>query len=502
MDTQVRVRFAPSPTGYLHVGGVRTLLFNWLYAKKTKGTLVLRVEDTDQARSTRASEAMVLEDIAQLGLSPEEGPIQGGPHHPYRQSERMELYAKFARQLLDGGKAYFCFCTPDLIASKREAALKLGRVPHYDGTCARQDRAAAEARIKKGERAGLRFRAPESGVFLEDAVRGRIEFGAGSVGDFMITRSPTDEERQSGKPGADVGMPVYNFCCVVDDHLMGMTHVIRGEDHLSNTARQLMVYEGLGWNKPIFAHIAMVLGADRQKLSKRNGDVSARDYLNKGYLPEALLNFLSLLGWWPPQGYQPRSGHPEILSIDELSQVFGLEGLQKAPAVFDMQKLDWMNGFYIKHLDRDSRYLRSKPYVDVALTDRWSPQELTEWMDLFQGDATVLSDWNRLLHPYVALRHSFDETETSALRNLLMGEPGVMLLQHAEIDLKGEAELKELPLRVAKSTGLKGKALFMPLRMALTGQAHGPELGKVLGLIGRDALLIRLAAVQRLVQGA
>lgn len=502
MNTPVRVRFAPSPTGYLHVGGVRTLLFNWLFAQKMGGKLILRIEDTDQARSTRQSEDMVIEDIVQLGLTGHEGPIDGGPHAPYRQSERMDIYGKHAQQLLDQGKAYYCFCSPDVIAAKREVALKLGRIPHYDGTCARQSRHDAEARLAKGERAGLRFRAPEGAVRLEDAVRGAIEFGAGSVGDFMITRSPTEEERKRGGLNAQVGMPVYNFCCVIDDHLMGITHVIRGEDHLSNTARQLMVYDGLGWTKPVFAHIAMVLGSDRQKLSKRNGDVSARDYLNKGYLPEALLNFLALLGWWPPQGTKPVSGHPEVLNRDELIAGFGLEGLQKAPAVFDLQKLAWMNGFYIKQLSRDERYRRSEPFLDETLKKRWSVEELTEWLDLFQGEATVLTDWNRLLTPYVhvgeGLGPELMAELKSALAAALAGQDAQTLRKalSAELAQANTASLKELPQRIAKATGLKGKALYMPMRLALTGQAHGPELGRVLAVLGAQALNKRWAATE------
>ncbi len=489
----VRVRFAPSPTGYLHVGGARTLFFNWLYAQKTKGTLVLRVEDTDQVRSTRESEKMILSDIARLGLNYQEGPGPEGPYAPYRQSERLGLYAEYVRKLLEQDRVYYCFCSDEVLTQKREVAFKLGKTPHYDGTCAKVPVAEAKGRLAAGEKAGLRFRAPQKNYILNDHVRGRVEFKEGMVGDFLVTRTPGAGEKEIAE---GIGFPVYNFCCVIDDHLMGMTHIIRAEEHLSNSVRQLMLYEAFGWTPPDFAHIALVLGTDRQKLSKRSGDVSVFEYIEKGYLPEALLNFLALLGWWPPGGIKPVSGHPEILSMDEMITHFNLEGLQKAAGVFDVTKLQWMNSFYMRYLPLAEIATRARPYFETA--GMTLEGRANEWflkvIEAVRGEVTLLSELPQAAKLFLESTPSL-EPEAS----VILAEPASQAVVQAMVSELNSStsqltveEIESLPKRVSAKTGAKGKLLYMPMRAAVTGKLHGPELKLVLPILGREVVLKRI----------
>lgn len=501
---QVRVRFAPSPTGPFHIGGVRTLLFNWFYAKKHNGTLILRVEDTDRARSTLENEKNLLEDVAKFGFDYQEGPPPaGGKYGPYRQSERTSIYAEHAKKLLDTDKAYFCFCSGELLNQKNEAAMKLGRTPIYDGTCAKLTKEQVAAKHAKGETAGLRFRAPRKSFTLTDAVRGDIEFRDGTIGDFLITRSPNPGETEMG-PG--IGMPVYNFCCVIDDHMMALTNVIRGEDHLSNSARQLMLYDAFGWTPPAYAHIAMVLGTDKQKLSKRNGDAAVRDYLDKGYLPEAIINFLSLLGWWPGADVKPASGHPEIFTIEELIKYFDLSGLQKSAAVFDVQKLNWMNSHYIRSMPLAEVCKRARPFFEkTELAEvregvkKASPEWFSLMIDSVRGEAVHLSQL-----PELALFFFNSDIKLQDDARALLAEstaPGVVNAFEAGMasgsgDLTAE-QIDTVQKQVAKDLGVKGKALFMPIRAISTGRAHGPELKKVLPLLGRTEVLKRIQSLKQ-----
>jgi nondiscriminating glutamyl-tRNA synthetase len=498
----VRVRYAPSPTGYLHVGGVRTLLFNWLYARKHKGTLVLRIEDTDQERSTREHEKMLLEDVILLGLEGDESPQKGGPHPPYRQSERIPIYSKYVKKLLDEGKAYSCFCSPELIGQKREAALKMGRTPVYDGTCARLGAEEVKAKIAAGERPAVRFRAPDKDYILEDEVRGRVEFKSGTVGDFLITRAVN--AKNPAEVEAGFGMPVYNFCCVVDDALMEMTHIIRGEDHLSNTARQLILYDQLGWKRPVFAHTAMVLGSDRLKLSKRNGDTSARDYLNKGYLKEALLNFLALQGWGIKEGaITPKSGHPEILTLEELQGIFELSGFQKAPAVFDVQKLQWMNSFYMRMLPVETILERAAPFLalpdNAAIQSKFSAlsqDKKLEWVDLVRGEATLLEDLPRLLGALMGGDLVLEEDAKPWIQS------GATVIESFRSLLKADSApfdadaIDRLQKEAGTQSAAKGKNLFMPIRASILGKTKGPEMKKVLPLLGKAEVLNRIEYFQ------
>ena len=473
---EVRVRFAPSPTGYLHVGGARTHLFNWLYARHTKGKLILRVEDTDQVRSTLESEKMVIQDITSLGLAADEGPNEGGNYGPYRQSERQELFKAVAYRLLESGKAYRCFCTDEILDQKAQAAKASGKQPHYDGTCTNIPAAESEARAKT-EKFSIRMKAPFKDYTCLDLLRGEVHFKAGMVGDFVVLRSN--------------GMPVYNFAVVVDDYYMRISHVIRAEEHLSNTVRQLMIFEGLNWAFPKFAHISIILGTDKKKLSKREGATSVHDYLKAGYLPEALVNFLSLLGWSPSDG-------KEIRPISEIVQMFELEKLTKSAAVFDDEKLNWMNGEYIKALDINELYTRIKPYVVAAGYDPdvngkdWFLQVL----GTVRGNLKTLAEIGPLLEIYYGDRFKFDDDAKAMLSSA--EAKSVVKCFRDEVEknngVDSEAVLTAIQNIVKDKTGVKGKGLFMPMRASVTGKQHGPELKLVLPLLGPKETLRRIDA--------
>src|SRR5438094_3901620 len=336
----MRVRFAPSPSGHLHVGNARTALFNWLFARGASGTFILRIEDTDVERSTRESEAAILRDLRWLGLDWDEGPDIGGPRGPYRQSERLHLYESYASELLNLGHAYHCFCSTAQLDIERQTALAEGRPAHYAGTCRRLTREQADERIAAGERPAIRFRVSEGrDVAFKDVVRGDVRFHTDVIGDPIIVRAD--------------GHPAYNFAAVVDDALMEVTHVVRGEDHISNTPRQILLYEALGFTAPAFAHLALVMGPDHSPLSKRHGATSVAEFRAKGYLPEALLNYLALIGWSPRGSAAGRSGgdETELLPIDELARRFSLDRVGLSAGVFDEEKLAWVNRHYLKVAD-------------------------------------------------------------------------------------------------------------------------------------------------------
>lgn len=470
-----RVRFAPSPTGHLHVGGARTHLFNWIAARSLGGKLVLRVEDTDTVRSTRESERRVLEDISSLGLLPDEGPEQGGPCEPYRQSERQPLFQVLAMKLLTEGKAYRCFCTEAELETKALAAKAANKPPHYDGTCTNLSAEESERRANAGEPFAIRMKAPQKDYICHDELRGDVHFKVGMVGDFVVLRSN--------------GMPVYNYSVVVDDHYMGISHVIRGEDHLSNTIRQIMIYEAFGWQLPKFAHISMILGTDKRKLSKREGASSVHDYLNNGYLPEALINFLALLGWSPSDG-------KEVRPLSEIVSLFDLTKLNKAPAVFDDDKLAWMNGEYIKAMDINELAKRIRPFVEKA---GFNPDVNGEaWflnvLSTVRGGLRLLTDIGPHLEIYYGDRFGFEDDAKAMLatdeaKNVVKTFREVVA---AKGGVASEAALGEIQNEVKTKTGIKGKNLFMPMRASVTGKLHGPELKLVMPLLSAEETLRRI----------
>lgn len=481
----VRVRFAPSPTGYLHIGGGRTALFNYLFAKAVGGKFILRIEDTDLERSKKEYEAAQLDDLAWLGLEYDEGPDKPGDFGPYRQSERTHIYQEYARKLIDKGLAYYSFETEEELEAMKEAALKAGKPPHYTGKWqneAYQEEAAAK--LAAGEVGVVRFRAPSKSYVLNDKVRGRVVFPENMVGDFVIIRSN--------------GLPVYNFCCVVDDMLMNITHVIRGEDHLSNTVRQLMIYDAFEAELPVFAHVSLLIGADRQKLSKRHGATSVTLYREETYLPEALANYLVMLGWSHPD-------EQDIFNINELGKKFDLERFSKSPAIYDIEKLKWVNGQHLRNLTDDDLLKECIAYMPE---DHFFMKQTVEWQKrclyLFKSQIEFFSDLKmRLDHDLLHTEMELDEKlldviswpTTKDICQFFLGK-----LKDEQGEFVESDRFSELMNELKSETGIKGKPLFMGSRVSLTGASHGPELVDLIPLTPREVLIQRLESVSKRIE--
>jgi len=472
----MRVRFAPSPTGQLHVGNARTALFNWLLARGHGGTFILRVEDTDLERSSRASEAAILEDVRWMGLDWSEGVEVGGEAGPYRQTERFHIYRAHTVELLSRGLAYRCFCAPEQLEADRQQALAAGLPPQYPGRCRDIPADVARRRIDNGEKAVVRFRVPaDREVVFPDVVRGEVRFHTSVIGDPVLVRSD--------------GVPAYNFAVVIDDALMGITHVVRGEDHISNTPRQILLYEAFGWTPPIFAHVSLVMGPDHAPLSKRHGATSVAEFRARGYLPEALTNYLALLGWSPGEG-------EELLPPDELAKRFRLEDVGKSAGVFDLEKLAWVNRHYLKAASPVRLAALSVAHLKTA---GWllepTPQDLAF---LAQVVPPIAASVDRLEQVPARLKFLFDY---SAERTLSV--PGALEeAQSARAIVTALAEelasappmldrqaFRAMASRVKDRTGHKGKALFHPLRLVLTGEPEGLELDVAVPAIEHGARL-------------
>jgi glutamyl-tRNA synthetase/nondiscriminating glutamyl-tRNA synthetase len=472
----MRVRFAPSPTGQLHVGNARTALFNWLLAHGKDGTFILRIEDTDAERSTRESEAGILEDLRWLGLDWDEGPDVGGVHGPYRQSERLHLYASYANELLTGGHAYYCFCSPAKLEDDRKGDLAAGRPPKYHGTCRSLTPEAVRVRMDAGERPVIRFKIPEGvDVAFQDLVRGEVTFSSDVIGDPVLVRSD--------------GRPAYNFAVVVDDALMEITHVVRGEDHISNTPRQVLLYQALGFTPPEFAHLSLVMGPDHTPLSKRHGATSVAEFRERGYLPEALLNYLALIGWSP-------GGDEELLPIQELARRFALEDVGHSAGVFDQEKLSWMNRHYMKEAAparlgaEAARYFLGRGYLRRRTDD--AMEYLVSVLPMAVGSV------DRLEEIPDRLKFLFEFDPVAALGRgevaSVLHEAGARQVIAALPDaidrpLVDRESFRAMANRVKERTGMKGKALFHPIRVALTGEGAGPELDLAVPAIERGAVL-------------
>ncbi|HNX74865.1 MAG TPA: glutamate--tRNA ligase [Candidatus Rifleibacterium sp.] len=476
MSQQVRVRFAPSPTGYLHVGGARTALFNWLYAKKTGGKFILRIEDTDVERSTQESVDGLLRDMKWLGLTWDEGPEVGGEHGPYYQSQRLQIYQEFARRLVANGAAYPCFCPEEELEAKRQKAEEEHRSVHYDGTCRHLPKEEVERRIAAGEPHVIRVKVPEKDYVLEDLVRGRVEWKTGTLGDFIVLRSS--------------GMPVYNFCVVVDDADMQITHVVRAEEHLTNTHRQLILYEALGIKPPIFGHASLILGEDKSKLSKRHGATAVGQYAEDGFLRDALINFLALLGW-------NEGNDREIYSVAELIECFTLERISKSPGVFDHNKLIWMNGQHLRAMPVDQLMPMVEPVLKKAMPGDQrldNPEILRKLVELIQIKMNTLNDAGPVAES--VLRASPPENEEAAAM-LATDKSKALFAALADEFTKCEwvRDGYNAAIKAAgKTAEAKGKDLFMPIRVKITGSGHGPELVGILDVLGRDEVIARLRA--------
>ena len=479
--SEVRVRFAPSPTGYLHVGGARSALFNYLFAKKNNGKFILRIEDTDQARSTEESLKMMVQDLDWLGLTWDEGVDPKtlkdlGSYGPYRQSDRLSIYKKIADELLQTGKAFYCFMTEEELETEREKLKAKGLQPHVESPYENMPLAEAQKKIQEGQKAVVRFktRALKKDYLLHDLIRGDVSFPSDMVGDFVLFRSD--------------GMPVYNFCCVVDDHLMKISHVLRAEEHLPNTLRQLMIYEAMNWTVPQFGHMSLILDEDRQKLSKRKGAVACDQFMKEGYLPEAMNNFLALLGWSHPEG-------KEIMSMQDMTSAFTTERLNPAGAVFDRVKLKWMNAQHLRSLSNAELWNRIVPFLNEAglklpSDESWQNQSV----ETFKPKMEILSDAVALYTPLDDSKYEiFPESEEAlkwpstkdvltAWKNEVASHPSEKI---------SETEFVKIEEQVKVKSNQKGKNLFFPIRIALIGKPQGTELKILVPLMTKKSILER-----------
>jgi len=518
-SSQVRVRFAPSPTGQLHVGNARTALFNWLFARQAGGVMVLRIEDTDVERSEVRFESQLLDDLKWMGLDWDEGPDVGGAYAPYRQSDRLAIYHEQAERLLREGKAYLCFCSQEELERDRAEKLANQQPPIYSGKCRALDLSEAQRRRAGGEAAAIRLRIPEHPIRFHDIVHGAVEFASEVVSDPIILRS--------------TGIPVYNYVVVVDDALMKITHVIRGDDHLSNTPKQVALYEALGWAVPEFAHLSTILGSDRERLSKRHGATSIANFREMGVLPEALMNYLALLGW------APTGGTREIFTPEELKREFSLERVTPSPAVFDMEKLYWLNRHYMKERGKEvisvqdliskgilehpglrklsalaEATARSSEAQDLVL-EGWRtlevagylPQEATGkiWLWYLRLLELLSPSIDRVgqLRDRVTLILDYDAGAALSLpenievlawpksREVLdafVAAPAFIAYVLGSIPLTAE-RFKAIMNAVKTKTGAKGKDLFHPVRVMLTGSHSGPEFDKLIPILEEGSAL-------------
>lgn len=479
MNKPFKVRFAPSPTGPFHIGGARSALFNWLVARNKNGKFLVRVEDTDLARSTRESEEDIKAALKWLGLNWDEGIDVGGENGPYRQTERLDIYHKEIQRLLDEGKAYYCYCTEEELEESRTQQLAEGKTPVYNDHC----RSLTEEEIEKYKESGrkpvIRLRVPKEGVFaFDDMVRGHVTFQAAGVGDFIIMKSD--------------GIPVYNFAVVVDDALMNITHVIRAEEHLSNTPRQIAIYQALGYDIPKFGHISLILGSDHKKMSKRHGATSVDEYRKMGYLSDAVVNYLALLGWAP-------KGEQEIFTREELIEQFSMKRVSANDAVFDIEKLNWINFQYMKQLSPEELLELTLPFIINAgyITGPLS-DEKKEWLKkvvwfvrdhLYYGAQTPEN-----------VKIFFEElpaTTDEEMLDIMSRETSKMIIKSfaeklSDLDTFNESSIKDVFSNLMKESGIKGKAAFEPVRIALTGEIHGPGLYTLIELFGKEKTIQRL----------
>ena len=489
MSNEVRVRYAPSPTGNLHIGNARTALFNYLYAKHLGGTMVIRIEDTDEKRNVEGGERSQLNYLNWLGVEWEESPDKGGEYGPYRQMERLDIYKKYVDDLMERGLAYKCYMTAEELEAEREAQIARGEAPKYSGAHRNLTQEQIEQFEGEGREPSIRIRVPENTTYtFNDIVRGDITFESSDFGDWVIVKKN--------------GTPTYNFAVAIDDHLMAISHVLRGEEHISNTPKQMMVYNAYDWEPPKFGHMTLILNEDRKKLSKRDEHILQfiEQYKNLGYLPEALFNFITLLGWSPV-------GEEEIFTQEKLIEIFDAERLSTSPAVFDAAKLKWMNNQYIKASDIEQVEELALPHLveagrlsnDMSEADRkWARELIALYHDQLSYGAEIVE----LTELFFKQEIDYDEEAM----NVLEGEQVPEVLETFkknlnELDEFTPENIKKQVKAVQKETGHKGKKLFMPIRVATTGQTHGPELPNAIHLLGLETVIVRLNDVLSKLQG-
>ncbi|BFI97647.1 glutamate--tRNA ligase [Priestia megaterium] len=483
MSSEVRVRYAPSPTGHLHIGNARTALFNYLFARNQNGKFIIRIEDTDQKRNIEGGEESQLRYLKWLGIEWDESIDVGGEYGPYRQSERTEIYQKYTEELLEKGLAYHCYCTSEELEKEREEQQANSQMPRYSGKCRNltaEQRAELEA---EGREPSIRFRVPSNTeIKWNDIVKDEVSFESEGIGDFVIVKKD--------------GTPTYNYAVAIDDYLMKMTHVLRGDDHISNTPKQILVYEALGWTPPVFGHMTLIVNENRRKLSKRDESIIQfiEQYKELGYLPEALFNFITMLGWSPV-------GEEEIFSKEQFIEIFDPARLSKSPALFDTSKLRWMNNQYMKQLDLDEVVALSVPHlVKAGKVEETRDAETEQWVRdlvaLYQEQMSFGAEIVELTEMFFKKEIDYSEEAKAVLAEEQV--PEVLKAFAAEISSLEEFsadEIKGATKAVQKATGQKGKKLFMPIRVATTGETHGPELPKAISLLGKETVLARLESI-------
>lgn len=471
---KTRTRFAPSPTGYMHVGNLRTAIFEYLVAKKDGGDFILRIEDTDQTRKVEGATEFIYDTLKLCGFKIDEGPLNEGKFGPYVQSERTDIYKKYAEELVEKGAAYYCFCSEDRLNELREIA-NLNKVPFmYDGNCRNISLDEAKERIANGEKYVIRQKMPKEGqTIIEDLVYGKVVIDNTVLEDQILLKSD--------------GYPTYNFANVVDDHLMEVSHVIRGKEYLDQTAKYNLLYDAFGWKKPVYIHCSMVLGEDGAKLSKRNGDASFMDLYNEGYLPSAIVNYLVLLGWSP-------SNNKEIFTMEELIKEFDPKRISKSPSKYDVKKLNWINAQYIKKLS-DEEYIKLvKPFMEEAYDlSSYSDDWINHLANIYKSHIS----YGKQIVDEIKLFFDKDIEFTDEIKEF-MSQDGVDDTINAflsEIDSLSSWTVEDINSainNVKEKTGAKGKMLYMPIRIKVSGVMHGPELGDTIYLLGKDLVLERL----------
>lgn len=486
---EFRLRFAPSPTGYLHIGGLRTALYNHLFTKRNKGTFVLRIEDTDQTRFVEGAIENLIDSLHWAGIDYDEGVfiedhkiVEKGEYGPYIQSKRLDIYRKYVDELIEKGHAYYCFCSKERLDSIREEQKIKGLVPKYDGFCRNVTNEEAKERIANGEEYVVRLKLPRNkDIKFHDLVRGDIVINSDDIDDQVLLKSD--------------GYPTYHMAVVVDDHLMNITHIVRGEEWLPSTPKHIYLYEVFGWEKPIYVHLPTVLNKDRKKLSKRQGDVSVEDFKEKGYLPEGLVNYLALVGWSPED-------NEEILSMEDMIEKFTFERVSKTGGIFDKDKLDWVNGHYIREESLERITDLAIPYlIDAGLVDEDFAKDKRQWLEILVDIVREgMHHIDEIVEKVDFMFGNEVKVEEDALETL-KGEGTLTILEAFREELSTIEEIDEeyaasLMKKIQKRTGIKGKNLFMPTRVALAGSLHGPEFAKIIYLLGKQNILERIDYIE------
>ncbi|OLP63387.1 Glutamate--tRNA ligase [Bacillus pumilus] len=483
MGNEVRVRYAPSPTGHLHIGNARTALFNYLFARSEGGKFIIRIEDTDQKRNVEGGEESQLRHLKWLGIDWDESIDKDGGYGPYRQSERNEIYKKYYEELLEKDLAYKCYCTAEELEQEREAQIARSEMPRYSGKCSHLSKEEEDKLIAEGREPSIRFRVPKGELIkFGDMVKGDISFETDGIGDFVIVKKD--------------GTPTYNFAVAIDDYLMKMTHILRGEDHISNTPKQIMVFNAFGWDVPLFGHMTLIVNENRKKLSKRDESIIQfiEQYQNMGYLPEALFNFIALLGWSPV-------GEEELFTKEQFIDIFDVNRLSKSPALFDMHKLKWVNNQYVKALDLDQVVALTLPHLQKAgkVSEQLTDEENTwvrKLISLYHDQLSYGAEIVELTELFFKEQIEYNQEAKEVLAEEQVPEVMVSLAGQLErLESFTPDEIKAAIKAVQKETGHKGKKLFMPIRVAVTGQTHGPELPQSIELLGKETVLNRIKQI-------